>query len=334
MNLLSDRQRLIRPIALFILVALLISVPVMVKSPYLMTVLIASCFAVILGMSFSMIYSTGLITLGTAAFYAIGAYASALLIMKLNLSFWVASPLAIIITGIIAFAIGLVIIRVGTFIFVVLTLLFNVFIVQICGQFPVLGGWRGFVNIPRPEPISIPWPAPIEFVSHAAYYYLVLFALLLVVFISHIIYTSRIGRAWQMIKQSERLAESLGMSVYRYRVLAFVIASSLAGLAGSLDAHYLGVVYPDMFGVFTSVYIQVYAALGGLGFPILGPVIGAPIMVIGPYLLSDIPEIQPIIFGVVLIAIIVFFPSGIAGSLQMLRRGYFARGKAYEKVDV
>lgn len=301
-------------IPLFIVLLISILVPQITKSPYTLHIFIMWYIAIILGMSFSMIYSTGLITLGVAAFYGIGAYTSTLLVVEAGLPFWYALPVATIITGIIALGVGSIMIRTSTFAFVILTMLFNLAVVQIVGSISLLGGWGGFINIPCPEPI--PFPAPIEFVTHVPYYYLILFLLLLILLTFHALYASRIGRVWQTIKQSSRLAETLGINVYRYRVFAFVVASSASGMVGSFYVHYFQVVYPDMFGGFLSIYIQIYAALGGLNFYMLGPAIGAAIMMVGPELLSIVAELRPIIFGVVLILIIIFFPGGILGTLQ------------------
>jgi branched-chain amino acid transport system permease protein len=275
--------------------------------------------ATILGMSFSMIYSTGLITLGAAALYGIGAYASTLLSMKLGLSFWVTLPLAVIVTGIIALVFGLIVIKAGTFVFVLLTMLFGLVVVQVAGSVRFFGGWGGITNVPRPSPIFIPFHGPIEFVKRAPYYYLALFLLLLIVLIFYALYRSRIGRAWKAIKQSSRLAQSMGINIYRYRVLAFVIASCASGAIGSFYVHYYQVVLPDMASGLVSIYIQVYAALGGLQFYILGPAIGAAIMIFGFEFLRIAEEMQPIIFGALLIGIIVFFPGGILGTLQAAR---------------
>lgn len=321
MRLLTNREMHVnRLIPLCIILLFLILLPLLIKSPYILHLCIMSYIATVLGMSFSMIYSVGLISLGAAAFYGIGAYASALLVMKLGLSFWAALPLATIITGIVALAIGLIVVRAGTFIFVLLTMLFGLVVVRVTGSMPFFGGWGGFINIPSVDPIPIPFHVPIEFVTRASYYYLGLFLLLLIGLIFYAIYSSRIGRAWKAIKQSARLAQSLGINIYSYRVLAFVIASCASGAIGSFYVHYYQVVHPYLFSGFVSIYIQIYAALGGLEFYILGPAIGAVIMTFGFELFRVASVFQPIIFGALLISIIIFFPGGIVGSLHRALR--------------
>jgi branched-chain amino acid transport system permease protein len=271
--------------------------------------------AIVLGMQFSMLYSTGLISLGCAAFYAVGAYASTLLVMKLGLTFWLALPLASIITGIIALGIGSMIVRHPGMAFVILTMIFSMVVVQVAGQIQLFGGWSGFMGISPPNSLG-----PIEFIGKTPYYYLGLFLLLLIVFVFYALYTSRIGRVWRAIRLSGPLAETLGINVYRYRLLAFVIASSAAGMVGSFYAHYFQTIAPEAFGAWSSIYIQLYAVLGGLGFYIVGPAIGAAIMTFVPEFLRVAREVEPIITGVVLLVIIILFPGGILGTLQRFPR--------------
>lgn len=305
-------------ITIFITLVFLILLPLIIGDLYIVHLLIMSCIAIVLGMSFSMQYSAGLVNIGAAAYYAIGAYSSTLLVTKLGFSFWTALPVSIVTTGIISLITGLAFIKAGTFTFVILTLLFNLTLVEALGQVEVLGGWRGFVGIPRPDPIPVLFHSPIEFSGHISCYYLILSILLLIVLAFFALYSSRIGRAWKAINQSSRLAETLGINVYYYRVLAFVVASSASGAVGCFYAHYFGTMEPVTFGGFTSIYIQLYSVLGGLQYYILGPAIGATIMIFGPELLRITSELQPIIFGIILLIIILLFPRGILGTLLHL----------------
>lgn len=316
MKSLTDRWISINKLAgLSIVLVILVLLPLVIERPYIIHIFIMACIATVLAMTFSMFFSTGLITLGAAAFYAIGAYASALLVMKLGLSFWLALPLATLVTGIIALGLGSIIVRHPGMAFVVITLLFANVVVQAAGQIQLFGGWGGIIGIPRPSSLG-----PVEFVSKTPYYYLILFLLLMIALIFHALYTSRIGRIWRAIKLSPALAETLGINLYRYRLLAFVVASSAAGVVGSFYAHYFQTITPDAFGGWASIYVQLYAVLGGLEFYILGPAVGATIMTFAPEFLRVVKEVEPIITGVLLLAIILFFPGGILGTLQRFPR--------------
>jgi len=276
----------------------------------------------VLAMTFIFLLRTGLITLAIAGFWGIGAYASTLLAMRLDLSFWLALPASTIITGIIAFFVGYLLVRNPGFAFIIITLAFGMAIVQVFGTFDVFGGYVGIVNIPRPEPIPIPFLAPIEFsrVSKTAYYYLMLFLVLLVVLAFSAFYTSWAGRAWRAIGLSPHLAESLGVNLFRYRLVAFVIASAAAGLMGSFYAHYMESLVPNAFNVFKTIYAHIYAILGGIGFAISGPVIGALIMTIVPELLRVAEQWERIFTGLLLILLVLFLPNGLLGLLSLRQR--------------
>jgi len=297
-----------------IIVVLVITVllPLIVRNSYWHHLFIMGFINSLLGMTFSVIFCcAGMVNLGTGAFFGIGAYASTMLVMIGGWPFWFALPTSIGITGIIATAFGLISIRNPGVPFVLLTMIFAEIISQIAGQIQFFGGWGGFIMVPRPNPIG-----GIEFNTKVPYYYLILCLFLLVVVVFKALYASRIGRVWKAVSLSPRLAETLGINVYRYRVLAFVIASSAAGLAGSFYAHYTQTIAPQTFGGFFSILVQLYPILGGIDFYVFGPILGAAIMTFIPEYLRITKEIEPIITGLLLLTIVIFFPRGIIGSLS------------------
>jgi branched-chain amino acid transport system permease protein len=125
------------------------------------------------------------------------------------------------------------------------------------------------------------------------------------------LYSCRVGRAWRSIKVNAQLAETLGISLYRYRLLAFIISSASAGLAGSFYTHYFQALEPGMFTAFKSINVQIFAILGGLNYYIVGPAVGAAIMTFVPELLRVGKEIEPVITGAVLIFLVIFLPGGV-----------------------
>lgn len=307
-------------VRLGILAVILILLPVVVPSPYYVHLLIMVGINAVLAMTFILLLRTGLITIAVAAFWGIGAYASALLVVRLDLPFWLALPASTIITGIVAFLVGYVLVRRGGIGFVIQTLVFAFIISLVFGTFDVFGGYSGIYNIPRPEPICLPFLAPIEFTSKTPYYYLMLFLVLVVVLAFSAFYAAWTGRAWRAIGLSPRLAESLGVNLFRYRILAFVIASAAAGLMGSFFAHYYGSIVPGTFGPFKTIYVHVYAILGGIGFAFFGPVIGSFIMTIVPEILRITREVEPIVTGLVIILLVMFLPDGLLGLSSSWRR--------------
>jgi branched-chain amino acid transport system permease protein len=291
----------------------LILLPLVIESDYVKHLLIMSLIGTILAMNFSMLFSSGLITLGAAAFYAVGAYSSAILVMNAGLSFWLSLPLTILIAAVLSLGVGAVFVRHAGVAFVIISLLFAQVVVIAAGQAEFLGGWGGIIGIPRPDALG-----PLEFTSKTAYYYLALALALLVALVFNALYSSRIGRAWRAIKLSPNLAGTLGINAYRYRLLAFVAGSTAASLAGAFYAHYAQNITPGAFGGWLSIYIQLYAVLGGLEFYILGPAIGAVVMTFIPEYLRVVKEVEPIITGLLLLVIILFFPGGILGSIKNL----------------
>lgn len=295
-------------------------VPLIVKSPYYMHLLIMVGMNAMLAMTFILMLRAGLISLGIAAFWGIGAYVSALLALRLDLSFWMAMPLSAIITGAVALCIGCVLVKNPGFGFIIETVVLGEIAVLAFAHLPLFGGYKGIVSIPPVDPIHIPFLFSIEFVSKTASYYLILFLFLLVAIGYSAFYSAWTGRAWLAIGLNPRLAESKGVNIYRYRLLAFVVGSAGAGLAGSFYAHYYGAIAPTTFNVFKTIYIHIFAILGGVGFPVLGPIIGAFIMILVPEVLRVAKEIEPIITGLLLILLVLFLPQGLLSLLSRRKK--------------
>jgi len=269
-------------------------------------------------MGFVMLHSTGLVTLGAAAFWATGAYASTMLVIKAGLSVWISILLGGIITAIIATGIGAVTVRLSKVAFVFLTIVVGAIVVLIVGRIDYFGGWGGIVRIPRPNPITLP-VITIDFSTKAQYYYFILVILILNIVVFYALYNSRIGRTWRAIKLNLRLAKTLGINSFRYSLLAFVVAAIFASFAGSFYAHYMHTIEPDTFGFHKSVYIQVYGILGGMEYYIMGPVVGAIIMTILPEILRVTKEIEPIITGAILVIVVILLPGGFLSLPQIVR---------------
>ena len=156
-----------------------------------------------------------------------------------------------------------------------------------------------------------------------------LFLALLTVLVLVAFYSSWAGRAWRSIGLSAHLAESLGMSIFNYRMLAFILASMIAGLMGGFYAHYYGALVPGSFGPFKTIYVHVYAILGGISFPILGPVIGSLIMTFVPEFLRITEGVEPIFTGILIILLVLFLPDGLLGLTRFWRRGKASENSAH-----
>ncbi len=301
-----------------VLAIILVLAPLVVTSPYYLDILIKTGINIALAMTFILVLRTGLINMSIAAFWGAGAYASTMLVMRANLSFWLSLPASALIVGVIALCLGFLLVRTAGFGFVILTAVIGMLTPVIIGSIGAVGGFQGIVGIPPPNPIHIPFLAPVEFVSNRSFYYLMLFLLLLVILLFSGLYKAWSGRAWMAIGLNPNLAQSLGINIFKYRLAVFVVGSAVAGLMGSFYAHYVQSITPQTFDVFKTIYVHVYAILGGLDFAILGPVLGSFVMTFAPELLRHTRQFEPLITGLILILIILFLPGGIL-SLSRIR---------------
>jgi branched-chain amino acid transport system permease protein len=295
-----------------------ILLPLFLENPYYLHLLILVAMNAALAMSFILIFRTGLITIAIAAFWGIGAYSSALLTMRLGIPVWVSFPLSAAISAAVAWAVGMVIVKKGGFNFVILSLVFSFIVVLLFSTFKFFGGHVGIFNIPRPEDINLPFLGPLRFTSKAPYYYLMLLFILLVILSYRAMYSSWLGRAWRAVGLSPSLAESIGIDVFKYRLLAFIVGSCTCGLMGSFFAHYYRALAPATFDPFKSLYVHLYALLGGIDSAFLGPIVGSAILILVPEGLRIAKEVEPVLTGILLVLLAIFLPGGIMGSIRAM----------------
>ncbi|OGO22621.1 MAG: hypothetical protein A2144_14035 [Chloroflexi bacterium RBG_16_50_9] len=310
MNIFGNHQRVAGLIIGIIVYAL---IPFFVHSPYYLDLLVIMLVNAVLGMAFIMTLRTGLINLAIAPFWGIGAYTSTVMAINLHQSFWVCLPASALITALCALGVGYVLMKSGGtgFGFIMLSAVIGMLFVVSVGNIRFLGAYNGIMNIPAPDPIKIPFFPPIEFVSRVQFLYLALILFVIIIMISNAFYSASTGRAWTATGLNPRLAESLGVNIFRYKLLAFVVSSGIVGLIGSFYAHYGGFVIPTTFGMWINIYIQIYAILGGLGYATLGPLVGSAIMTFFPEMIRMAKEVAPVFTGAILILLILFLPKGI-----------------------
>ena len=314
------RSRYFRAGAVAAVAVVALLIPVFLRNQYLLHLLIEVFMYSVLTMTFIMLFRTGLINAGITAFWGIGAYSSALLATKLSVPVWAAMPAAVVITAVISLAFGAMLVRRGGIAFVILTMVLSFIMVEVFGTFNVFGGRVGIFSIPTFESIPLPGGKSIVFGSKTPYYYLVLVIMAVVILVVTAFYKASTGRAWRAIGLSPRLAESLGVNIFRYRLLAFVVSGGIAGLMGSFYAHYYGSVVPGTFDAMQSLNFQVYAILGGLNFAILGPIIGSAILILVPEALRISREVEPVYEGIIVIVLVMFLPDGLLGLFGTWRR--------------
>ncbi|MGD9117698.1 MAG: branched-chain amino acid ABC transporter permease [Dehalococcoidia bacterium] len=302
-------------VALVVACVIYALIPLFEKSPYYLDLLIVMVVYTVLAMMFVMTLRAGLVNLGIVPFWGIGAYTSALLATKLHMNVWLCMPVSAIVTGVIALGIGYFLIGSGAsgLSFVILTSVIGMIFNVLVGSISFLGAWNGIPNIPPPESISFGGLFSITFDSHVPFLYLGLFLFVVILLISKAFYSSWVGRAWTAIDLNPRVAASLGINIFKYKMLSFVLSCTLCGLIGSFFAHYEGFILPNTFGMWQNIYVQIYAILGGLSFPVLGPFVGSAVMTFIPEFLRIAREVSPIFNGLVLILLILFLPEGLLG---------------------
>jgi branched-chain amino acid transport system permease protein len=305
-----------RLIGFFLIFALFALVPVFIKSPYYLGLFIIAIVYTVLAITFILLLRAGMVSLAVAAFWGIGAYASATFVTKFHMSFWLSLPTATALSVLLALTIGAFVIKNAGFSFVVVTAVIGMLFPVTIGNIKYFGGYSGFSGIPRPDAIHLPLLPAIEFTSKIQYYYFALFLFIIVVIIILAFYAAWTGRAWMAIGYDPVLAESIGINLFKYRMAAFAIGSGIAGMMGVFYAHYTKFLLPDTFGMFTTINTQVYSILGGIGFAVMGPLVGTVIMTFFTEFMRFTGEISPMFSGVILVLLIMFLPTGILSLLD------------------
>ena len=281
---------------------------------------------VILAMGLNVVVGfAGLLNLGYAAFFAIGAYTYALLSLHAHIPFWIGLPISGVVAMGFGFMIGLPAIRVRGDYLAITTLGFGE-IVRIA--FNNLSAWtggpNGLLGIERPK-IWVPSGKGLfdfELVSFGVsalpYFYLVLTLIAVIAFFLFRLMDSKFGRALVAIREDELAASCMGIPVVQIKLCAFGISSFIAGLAGCVFAAKQTIVTPDSFDFILSVLILAMVVLGGMG-NIWGAALGAVVLGFLPEILREFAAYRMLIFGVLMILVMIFRPQGILGG-QLIRR--------------
>ncbi len=305
------RDALRRPVALAAALVVLLAVPTVVRDEYFLHLFVVSGIFVIVAISLDLIVGyVGQLSLAHAAFFALGAYTSALLFLRLKWSMWVGIPAAAAVTALTAFLLGLVILRTRGHRFIIITVAFSEIMKLVATNW--VDVTRGFMGLPglRIPPLYVPGIGAVDVASKERFYYVVVVAAALAFIGCSRLVRSRVGQAFVLVRENEALAESLGISAFRYCMIAFVVGAGIAGAAGSLYAHYVGFVSPDLFNFSWVTILLIMVILGGKG-TLIGPALGAVVFTFLPELLREASQWRMIIFAAVLVVATLFMPRGI-----------------------
>jgi len=306
------------------------SVPLWLRDPYLMNALITTGIFIIGAMSLNLLLGfTGQLSLGHIAFFGIGAYVSALTSLGFDVGLpfgirivhvpWppiVGFVLAIVVAGLCGYLVGLLSFRVRGAYFVIVTISFAEVVRLVALNWVELTqGPLALTNIPSIT-VGLPGLGDLTLRTKLQNYYLVLsVAVVTYLLISRLVH-SHFGRAMRGLMENETLAVSVGIDVTKTLTLAAVISAGIAGAAGSLYAHYIRIIDPEVFAFINTVTMVIMVITGGKG-SLAGPVVGGMIFGLLPVFLRPImaPEAQWIAYGGVLIVILFVLPRGIVSSL-------------------
>ena len=289
---------------------------------------------------------TGLVSLGHAAFLGIGAYTNAILLTK-GVPFLLSLPAAGLVTALFGVLIGVPTLRMSGLYLAIATLAFG----SIVGI--VLEKWHGLTGGFDGLAVPIPSIFGLAIEGRSGVYYLALAILVVVILAAMNILRSPLGRAMVAIRDSEISAQSMGIHLAFYKTVAFAISAGITGLAGAAYGHYTNYLAPDGFGILLSIQLVTIVFIGGLG-SLHGAIFGAIFISVLPQAIAlardslpfgigRLPGLEPSLFGLILVLVIMFEPSGINGRWMKLKRWFgefplhrraaFKRQKSYAKSE-
>ena len=261
----------------------------------------------------------GMVSFGHAAFFGAGAYIVGILAFEGVTSLWLSWPTAIAVAALAALVIGALSLRTRGVYFIMITLAFAQMMYYVFVSMKAYGGDDGLSLPSRSSGLGI------SLSNDLAWYYLVLALLMIILYLLHRLLASRFGRVIEAIRENETRATAVGYPVFRYKLLCFVISGAIAGLAGALIANQTSYVGPALLHWVQSGTLMIMVILGGVGRFWGGPV-GAAVLLTLEELFSGSPLLGPyslhwqLPVGVILLAVVLLAPQGIAGAFAKKSR--------------
>jgi len=310
--------------ALLILVCML---PLLITSRYYMHVTNTAIIFLIIVMGLNYVIGfSGQISLASTAFWGIGAYTSALLTIRLGISFWLALPVSAVFATIAGLLIGFPTLKLKLFYLGIATVGFGEIIALVFLNWTSLtNGSDGIPGIPNPNIGNF------VFNSDFRFYYILIGCALLLLFVSIRLKNSRFGRALLAINNNEIAAESFGINAHAYKMAAFALSAFYAGIAGSLYAHLIGFISPDLFVFRQSIIFLCMYMIGGAGF-IAGPIIGSVLLTILPELMRFLRGYYMAFYGLLVVVLAIGMPSGISGLIEKYIPSLYAFFEPYAEI--
>ncbi|MBI2466497.1 MAG: branched-chain amino acid ABC transporter permease [Candidatus Rokubacteria bacterium] len=294
-----------------LLAAASLGLPLLTRDSYYIDVATTILMNLVLTMSLRLEMSTGQLNMAHISFMGIGAYASTLLVMRGGYSFWVTLWLAGLAAAAFALPIGSLALRVSGVYYFLISFAFSEVVRLVFNNFFVgwFGGPSGLVQIPKPDPLHL-GGLRLTFVGKVELYYVMCVLLLLAAAVLVRLDYSRFGLLANAIRQSDLLAETVGVWVFRYKLVAFVLGSFMAGLAGAFFAHSHQVLHSSDFGLEPMVLLVIFTVIGGTG-NVWGPVAGTVALTIISEFMREFHYYEILLYGAVLILTMLLLPEGL-----------------------
>lgn len=314
--MISKMHHPLSPRWVLLLLALLAAFPVVanaihqdfyigVASRLLIFALAATSLNLILGFG-------GMVSLGHATYFGVGAYTVAILMQYGVMPAWISWPAACLAGALLALVIGLISLRTKGVYFIMITLAFAQMVYYIFVSLKAYGGEDG-MSLPKRSTLGI------SMASDTAFYYVVLFLFAIAIFLVHRLINSRFGRVVQAVRENESRMEAIGYPVFRYKLVCFAMAGMLASLAGALLANQTLMVSPNLMHWSQSGNLLVMVILGGIGYFSAG-IIGAVAMLLLEEILSAYTLHWQLVLGIILLGIVLFLPGGLASQFDRIKR--------------
>ena len=328
MEAMPEAQRTTAKLIAFALIAAFLLILPQIAGRFISDVLGTIGIYILLGLGLNIVVGfAGLLDLGYVAFFAIGAYATAMLtspsaFTEGPLTFWAALPVVVVITTVCGILIGAPVLRLRGDYLAIVTLGFGEIVrVLVISEWlrPWTGGAQGILAIPDPDMgVSLPLVGGPELDSPQELYYVILAFCILAVFVAYRLQDSRLGRAWVALREDEQVAEAMGISIIKTKLLAFALGAAVGSFGGMFFAAKIGSVFPNSMILLVSILVLALIVLGGMG-SIPGVIVGAIVLVGLPEILREFVEYRLLVYGGVLVAIMILRPEGLFPSARRRR---------------
>jgi len=313
-NNMSNLKRYQKQILIGATVICILVLPLIYQNPYVMRMAVLSFIYSILSMSLNLLLGfTGILSLGHAAFFGLGAYVTGILTTKMNVPFLLVLLAAAILPTLVGLAFGSITLKslrhlyFGLAVWGLGEILYAIYM-----NVDYLGRSNGIRGIPEPSILGLTISSDLSF-----YYFTLVFAIGTLLSLELIV-VSRVGRAFVAIREDEIVAGVMGIDVVKYQVIALGIASFYAGIAGSLYAYYETYISPGSFTIWESVILLCMVLVGGRR-SLIGSTVGAVIILVIPEVLRELGEYRMVMYGAILLLVILFRPKGLVPPVYFLK---------------